>query len=208
LEYARKSETPVFFSSSSSVYGKNTKLPKIETDWLSPISPYAASKLSAEALCQAYAESFGLKISVLRLFNVYGPAQNPENVYAAVIPKWIRSAMKGDPIEVYGDGEQKRDFTFVDDVTSVMEDIMNKIDISIPPTNLAYGQSVSLNHILDIFKEYYGDIEVKYSAYRKGDIRDSESDTTKMMELKVGPSSPTAIKDGLLKTFKWFAKRQ
>jgi UDP-glucose 4-epimerase len=206
LEAARQSKTPILFSSSSSVYGKNVKLPKIETDWVAPISPYAASKLSAEALCQSFKESFNLRTSVFRLFNVYGPHQSAKSLYAAVIPKWIMAAKKGNPLEVFGDGEQKRDFTFVDDVTKVMEDVMNHVDEVIGPTNLAFGKPVTLNEILVVFREYFGDIEILYLPRRQGDIRDSESDPSKLLGLQIGPNEPTGIREGLLRTFEWFSK--
>jgi UDP-glucose 4-epimerase len=152
LEIARIRLTPVLFSSSSSVYGINKNLPKIEKDWLSPISPYAASKLAAEGLTMAYRESYGLPITIYRLFNVYGPHQNPESLYAAVLPKWIFAAFNNQPLVVFGDGEQRRDFTFVDDVISVFEkSIIAKHNIDYP-INLAFGNPVTLNQILNVYE--------------------------------------------------------
>jgi UDP-glucose 4-epimerase len=204
LEIARIRLTPVLFSSSSSVYGMNKNLPKIEKDWLSPISPYAASKLAAEGLTMAYRESYGLPITIYRLFNVYGPHQNPESLYAAVLPKWIFAAFNNQPLVVFGDGEQRRDFTFVGDVINVFEkSIIAKHNIDYP-INLAFGNPVTLNQILNVFKAYFGTIEVQYREIRNGDIRDSESNPKLLMNLHDSKLSQTTLESGLLKTFDWF----
>jgi len=207
LEIARSRLTPVLFSSSSSVYGMNKNLPKIEKDWLSPISPYAASKLAAEGFTMAYRESYGLPITIYRLFNVYGPHQNPESLYAAVLPKWIFAAFNNQPLVVFGDGEQRRDFTFVDDVISVFEkSIIAKHNIDYP-INLAFGNPVTLNQILEVFRAYFGTIEVQYREIRNGDIRDSESNPKSLMNLHESKLSQTTLEIGLLKTFDWFKHR-
>lgn len=207
LEIARINFTPVLFSSSSSVYGLNKNLPKIEKDWLSPISPYAASKLAAEGLTLAYRESYGLPTTIYRLFNVYGPYQNPESLYAAVLPKWIFAAFNNQPLVVFGDGEQRRDFTFVDDVISVFEkSITAKHNIDYP-INLAFGNPITLNQILDVFRAYFGTIEVEYKEVRNGDIRDSESDPKSLLSLHDSKLSQTTLESGLLKTFEWFKHR-
>lgn len=204
LEAARINLTPVLFSSSSSVYGLNDNLPKVEKDWLSPLSPYAASKLAAESLILAFRESYGLPISIYRLFNVYGPHQTSESVYAAVLPKWIFAAFNNQPLVVFGDGEQKRDFTFVDDVISVFEkSIKNNHNIDYP-INLAFGKPVTLNQILQIFKKYFGKIKVDYRDVRKGDIRDSESNPASLMNLHDHKLSQTPLESGLVSTFEWF----
>ena len=207
LEIARIRLTPVLFSSSSSVYGKNKNLPKIEKDWLSPISPYAASKLAAEGLTMAYRESYGLPTLIYRLFNVYGPQQNPESLYAAVLPKWIFAAFNNQPLVVFGDGEQRRDFTFVDDVISAFEkSIIAKHNIDYP-INLAFGNPVTLNQILNVFRAYFGTIEVQYREVRNGDIRNSESNPKSLMDLHDSKLSQTNLESGLLKTFEWFKHR-
>ena len=207
LEIARINLTPVLFSSSSSVYGLNKNLPKIEKDWLSPISPYAASKLAAESLTMAYRESYGLPTTIYRLFNVYGPYQNPKSLYAAVLPKWIFAAFNNQPLVVFGDGEQKRDFTYVDDVVSVFEkSITAKHNINYP-INLAFGNPVTLNQILSVFRAYFGTIEVQYNEVRNGDIRDSESNPKSLMNLHDSKLSQTTLESGLLKTFEWFKFR-
>jgi UDP-glucose 4-epimerase len=119
-EIARLRSIPIIFSSSSSVYGLNDKENKSEDEWLAPISPYAASKLSGEAIVAAYSRTFNFPTAVFRLFNVYGPGQRPEHQYSAVIPRWIWAAMRKDELMVYGDGETTRDFTYVDNVVDVL----------------------------------------------------------------------------------------
>ena len=119
LEAARESGAHVIFSSSSSVYGRNMQLPKEEKMWLGPMTPYAASKLSAESYVEAYGSSYELPVTILRFFNVFGPRQRPDHEYAAVIPKWIWLAMQGKPVDLYGDGTQSRDFTYVKTVVDI-----------------------------------------------------------------------------------------
>ena len=205
LESVKRKSIPIIFSSSSSVYGKNPKLPKIEKDWLSPISPYAASKLAAEAMTLAFRESYGIPTLVYRLFNVYGPKQNPDSLYAAVVPKWIFAAFKGEALVVYGDGEQKRDFTFVDDVVQILTNSIKEKHDSDYPVNLAFGNPVTLNEILGVFKSYFGGIKVEYKQIRKGDIRNSESNPATLSNLH-NNINKTPLEVGLVATFEWFKK--
>jgi UDP-glucose 4-epimerase len=204
LESVKKRSIPMIFSSSSSVYGKNPKLPKIEKDWLSPISPYAASKLAAEAMTLAFRESYGISTLVYRLFNVYGPKQNPDSLYAAVIPKWIFAAFKGEPLVVYGDGEQKRDFTFVDDVVQILSRSIRENHDADYPVNLAFGNPVTLNEIIGVFKSYFGGIKVEYKEIRKGDIRNSESNPKALSDLHNNQIKETPLEKGLIATFDWY----
>jgi UDP-glucose 4-epimerase len=204
LESVKKRSIPIIFSSSSSVYGKNPKLPKIEKDWLSPISPYAASKLAAEAMTLAFRESYGISTLVYRLFNVYGPKQNPDSLYAAVIPKWIFAAFKGEPLVVYGDGEQKRDFTFVDDVVQIFSRSIRENHDADYPVNLAFGNPVTLNEIIGVFKSYFGGIKVEYKEIRKGDIRNSESNPKALSDLHNNQIKETPLEKGLIATFDWY----
>lgn len=206
LEAAKSARLPIIYSSSSSVYGSNLKLPKNELDWQSPISPYGSFKASSEAMMMAYAKSYDLKINVFRLFNVYGPRQNPLGAYSAVVPRWTLSAFKNEPIKVFGDGNQKRDFTFVDDVNKVFLLTMAKSDFEMLPVNLAFGKPVTLNMMLEIFREYFPNLDVEYSSIRKGDIRDSESDPQKLKSL-VGDFEPTDLRVGLHTTFDWYKRK-
>lgn len=206
LESARIARVPIIYSSSSSVYGSNLKLPKEELDWQSPISPYGSFKSSSESMLMAYGKSYDLKINIFRLFNVYGPRQNPHGAYSAVIPRWIISAFRNEPITIFGDGNQKRDFTFVEDVNKIILLTMNKLESEMLPINLAFGNPVTLNEMVSIFKEFFPRLEVTYSDVRKGDIRDSESDPKKLMSY-IGDFAPTSLREGLHFTFNWYKKR-
>jgi UDP-glucose 4-epimerase len=206
LDEARKLDIPVIYSSSSSVYGSNLKLPKTELDWQSPISPYGSFKASSEAMMMAFSRSYNLRVSVFRLFNVYGPRQNPIGAYSAVIPRWTLSGFKKEPITVYGDGNQKRDFTFVADVNKILYKVMKSEESDPMPVNLAFGSPVTLNQMLDVFREYFSDLKVNYEEPRKGDIRDSESDPAKLNSI-IGDFKPTTLREGLLATFDWYKKK-
>ena len=204
LEIVQINLTPVLFSSSSSVYVLNKNLPKIEKDWFSRISPHVTSKLAAEGLTMAYWESFGLTTTIYRLANTYGHHQNLESLYAAVLTIWIFATFNIQPLVVFGEGEQKLDFTYTDDVLSVFEkSITVKHDIDFP-INLSFGHSVALIQVLNVFRAYFGRLEVQYREARNGDICDSESNPKSLMNLHDSKLSQTTIESGLLKTFEWF----
>ena len=131
LESARRNGSSVVFASSSSVYGRNRENPKNEVMWVSPMSPYAASKLAAESLVGSYGESYGMNVLSFRFFNVFGPWQRPDHVYAAVVPKWMWRAIHGQAVQVDGDGLQSRDFTSVHTVTDVLVDAIER-GVSLP----------------------------------------------------------------------------
>jgi len=175
LEAARVSGAHVIFSSSSSVYGRNMHLPKDESMWLGPMTPYAASKLSAEGYVQAYAAAYGVPITLLRFFNVFGPRQRPDHEYAAVLPKWIWLAMQGAPIDVYGDGSASRDFTYVDTVLDIAMTAMNEKVLTEGAMNLAYGNRIFLNETIEILKKHFPDLQVNYTGERLGDVKESQN---------------------------------
>ena len=191
LEAAREFGCHVVFSSSSSVYGSNTILPKAEDQVLRPLTPYAASKMSGEALMMAYGASYGLPVTNLRFFNVFGPWQRPDHIYSAVIPKWIWSGITGQKIEVYGDGNQSRDFTSVDTVTHVIHRALNEKIISAEPVNLALGNSITLNFLVEKLKEFFPNLQVEYKPPRSGDVYASQNDSSLLLKkfsgLKVKP---------------------
>lgn len=202
LEVARSKNIPIIFSSSSSVYGENTKLPKSEKDWLLPISPYAASKLACEGMFSGWANAYNMNVLVLRFFNVYGPFQRPDNPYAAVIPKWCLSILKDKNIKVYGDGEQIRDFTYVDDVVNVVINAIQSNVTSSSAINLAFGKKISLNEIIDLLRSINSDFEVNYLPPRLGDIRNSLSDGILIKE-KFPKVVSSDFKNNLATTFDW-----
>ena len=202
LEKSRIHNSHFIFASSSSVYGNNLDSPKNEKSWVSPISPYGASKLSGEAFSVSYANAFNLKISTFRFFNVFGPKQRPDHQYAAVIPKWINAALNNSELEIYGDGEQTRDFTYVDDLINCLEITIEKELNFKGVVNLAFGTRISLNEILQLLTYHFPNLKFKYLAERTGDIRDSKSDPTNLRKL-FGDLTHTTFEKALTETINW-----
>jgi len=202
LELARTHDSQFVFSSSSSVYGSNLKLPKNEQDWIQPLSPYAASKASAEALVMSYGASYGIPIALFRFFNIFGPWQRPDHVYSAVIPKWIWSAMQGEALNVFGDGSQTRDFTYIKTVVGILsETITNSINFP-GPINLAYGNSISLTNLIEQMKNYFPGLEVVYGDIRKGDVKDSQNNPH-LLASTFPSITPIAFEESLRLTVEW-----
>lgn len=202
LEVARKSGAHVIFSSSSSVYGRNMALPKDESMWLGPMTPYAASKLAAEGYVQAYSSAYGLPTTLLRFFNVFGPRQRPDHEYAAVLPKWIWLAMKGSPIDVYGDGSASRDFTYIDTVLDIAMMAMKERVITEGAMNLAYGNRIFLSETIEILKEYFPDLQVNYKPERLGDVRESQN-SPELLKKLFPTVVPKPFKSALAETVAW-----
>ena len=206
LEAARRSNAYVTFASSSSVYGTNTKLPKNEFDWTRPMSPYAVTKLGAEAYVLAYQRAYGLPSLAFRFFNVYGPRQAPGHAYAAVIPKFLDAAYSGSPLTVHGDGLQSRDFTFVDSVTAVLHSAVERRLTDGDPVNLAYGTNTTLMELIDLIQSRTGlDLDVEHVESRVGDVRASQADGIRIREL-FPDLEPVSLEAGLDKTVAWFAE--
>lgn len=165
----------VVFASSSSVYGDTPKLPKVETMPINPKSPYAITKATGELYCKVFEEIYELKTTALRYFNVFGPRQDPNSQYAAVIPKFITSIMKGESPTVYGDGTQSRDFTFVKNVVNA--NILAAESKETGNFNIACGRRIILNDLISMINELLGkDIEPEYVDPRPGDIKHSLAD--------------------------------
>ena len=183
LESARETGAHVFFSSSSSVYGRNTILPKDESMWLGPMTPYAASKLAAEGYVQAYGTAYEVPVTLLRFFNVFGPKQRPDHEYAAVLPKWIWKAMHNEPIEVFGDGSQTRDFTYIKTVVDICLDGMDRKVTHDGAINLAYGNRISLNTTIELLKKHFPELQVNYVSTRAGDVKDSQNSPVLLKKL-------------------------
>jgi len=205
LESARATGAAVAFSSSSSVYGSNLELPKSEKMWMAPLTPYAASKLSGEALVASYAASFGILAVTYRFFNIFGPWQRPDHDYAAVIPKWIWKLMHNQSIEVFGDGDQSRDFTYIDTVVSVLIQGMNKKVNHPNPVNLAFGSRITLNQCIDELKRKFPDLEVDYVPERAGDVRNSQNDPTLLNSI-FPQVKPVGFSEALENTYQWFVE--
>lgn len=203
LEAARSSGSHYIFSSSSSVYGSNMTLPKSEDMVLRPLTPYAASKMSGEALSLAYAKSYELPVSTFRFFNIFGPWQRPDHEYAAVLPKWISKCIKGDEIEIFGDGLQTRDFTYVGTVVNIILSCISKKILHPEPVNLAYGNDISLNQVLEIMKFNFPTLKVKYLPPRKGDVLHSKNDP-KLIKALYPDITLYKFEVSLQKTIDWF----
>jgi UDP-glucose 4-epimerase len=202
LEAARGSGSHVIFSSSSSVYGRNGQLPKDESMWLSPLTPYAASKLAAEGYVQAYGAAYDVPVTLLRFFNVFGPKQRPDHEYAAVLPKWIWKAMNNEAIDVYGDGSQTRDFTYVRTVLDVVDDALDRGVRTEGAVNLAYGNRISLLTTIDLLKAHFPELKVNFQGDRPGDVKNSQNDP--ILLKKLFPSVvPTEFEVALNETVNW-----
>lgn len=205
LEAARKGEVEhVIVASSSSVYGSNPALPKSEFDWTRPMSPYAVTKLASEGYAIAYSYSYGLKTLAFRFFNVYGPGQSADHAYAAVIPKFVDAALNGRPVEIHGDGQQSRDFTYVETVCAVISRAIERKVHAVDPVNLAYGTNTTLHELLDEIELRLGmQVGRRYVSARVGDVRRSQADNSVIR--KTFPEiDPTSLEKGLATTIEWF----
>jgi UDP-glucose 4-epimerase len=166
----------VISASSSSVYGANPTLPKSEDLATYPLSPYAVTKLATEAYTNAYETAFGLPTLAFRFFNVFGPYQRADHAYAAVIPRFVSAILRGEPVTVFGDGTQSRDFTSVHSVTDALTKAMLGKITSPIPVNLAFGTRVTLNELIDLLRRVHQqDFAVTFEASRKGDVPHSQA---------------------------------
>lgn len=208
LEVARDIRSKhIVVASSSSVYGGNPALPKRETDWTRPLSPYGASKLATEAYSLAYQTSYGLRTLAFRFFNVYGPNQRADHDYAAVIPRFVDAALRGQPLSIYGDGTQSRDFTYVESVCSALHASALKTIRHSQPVNLAFGTNTSLLELIQIIGgKLHRTLEVAYQDKRVGDVRASQADPSLFREL-LPAIEPATLDFGISKTIEWFMNR-
>ncbi|HVS37044.1 MAG TPA: SDR family oxidoreductase [Gemmataceae bacterium] len=197
----------VVYAASSSAYGNSARLPKRESDPTAPLSPYAAAKLAGENYCAAFSEVYGLETVRLRYFNVFGPRQTPDSPYAAVIPLFIRAMTAGQAPTVHGDGEQSRDFTFVEDVVQA-----NLLAASAPGVigrlyNVACGRRTSLLELIALLNELIGaNMAPVHAAPRAGDVKHSLADIERArQELKYRPT--TDMKEGLRRCLAWHQTR-
>ena len=174
----------VIFASSSSVYGANPVLPKTEEDQPLPISPYGVSKLSAEHYCRTFTTVYGLETVSIRLFNVFGPGQDPLSQYAAVVPRFISALASGNRPVVYGDGTQTRDFTYVEDVIEAFILAVEAPRAAGEIINVCAGREMSLLALLEILSDLLGtDAEPRFEPARPGEVRASHGVHTKARAL-------------------------
>ena len=204
LAALRSGVRKVIIASSSSVYGNNGAELQIEESAPSPLSPYALSKWMSELYAAQFARITSLETISFRYFNVFGPRQNLESKYAAVIPLFIRKLAEGDRPVIFGDGTQTRDFTFID---NIVEANLRAAQGSLPSgsiMNIATGTRTSLNELVNLLNEIFGSHqEPVYEPARLGDIKDSLADVSLSKDL-LGDYNLTAFREGLVKTARWF----
>ncbi|HEY0067370.1 MAG TPA: SDR family oxidoreductase [Flavisolibacter sp.] len=196
----------VVYAASSSTYGDHPGLPKIEDRIGNPLSPYAVTKYVNELYARVYANLYGLQLIGLRYFNVFGPRQNPQGPYAAVIPLFIKAVLDNEPPLINGDGEHSRDFTFVGNAVLANDcalftdnpEALNQV------YNIAYGEQTSLNGLFEMIKEVAGsDLAPRYGPERTGDVKHSLADISKARTL-LNYNPATNVKQGMKETFEWY----
>jgi nucleoside-diphosphate-sugar epimerase len=191
----------VVFASSSSVYGDSETLPKREGEEGRPLSPYALSKRVDEDLARVFHDCYGMELVGLRFFNVYGPRQRPDGPYAAVVPRFLHALRTGQPPTIYGDGEQRRDFTFVTDAVraALLAASADAAEAS-PGYNVAGGTPVTINELARCLREVVGGgPEAVHVPERDGDIRHSQADLSRAAR-DIGYSPTVRLLDGLART--------
>lgn len=196
----------VVIASSSSVYGDNPALPKQEEMCPRPLSPYAVSKLSAEQFCQTFWRIYGLETVALRYFNVFGPRQNPDSQYAAVIPKFVVALLAGEPLTVHGDGTQSRDFTYVDNVVQANLRACTAEGAPGRAFNVACGERYSLLDLIGELEAISGrTAHVVHTPSRVGDVPHSLADIRAAQEA-LGYAPDVDFASGLRRTVEWFVE--
>ena len=195
----------VIYAASSSAYGDQPTLPKIETMLPEPLSPYAGAKLMGEYYAQVFSRVYGLETISLRYFNVFGLRQNPASQYSGVISRFIDALMSGNTPIIYGDGEQSRDFTFVANVVDANIKAAQTSKGIGEIINTANGECISLNELLNVLKKITGkeDVEAEYQPERKGDVKHSQADNTRAKEW-LGYEKLIGLEEGLRKTIDWW----
>jgi len=209
LEAARRCQVRrVVYAGSSSAYGEPPSLPVVETMAPAPLSPYAVSKLAGEHYLRVYGRVFGVQTVTLRYFNVFGPRQDPNSQYAAVIPRFITAALEGRSPTVYGDGEQSRDFCFIDNVVEANLRAADAKGASGKVFNIACGTGTSLNRVLALLGEaLHRPIAAHYEPGRAGDVRHSLADISQAKTV-LGYTAAVNFVAGLGKTLAWFQEQR
>src|ERR1700754_2414544 len=195
----------VIYAASSSAYGDQPTLPKSENMLPDPLSPYAVAKLVGEYYCQVFTRCYGLETVSLRYFNVFGPRQDPGSQYSGVVSRFISALFSNEQPVIFGDGEQSRDFTYVDNVVEANFKASETVDGVGRVINIANGERVTLNQLLNQLKELMGktDVKIDYREPRVGDVRHSLADTT-MAKQFLGYEAKVGLRDGLQRTIDWW----
>jgi nucleoside-diphosphate-sugar epimerase len=192
------------YAASSSAYGDTEVLPKREDMIPTPLSPYALQKLVGEHYCMLYTSLFGLETVSLRYFNVFGPAQDPHSEYSAVIPAFIARLLSGQRLGVYGDGEQSRDFTYVENVVRANLLALEAANAAGKVFNIGCGTRITLNELIRLLEQILNvRAAVDYVASRPGDVRHSLADVNLARKI-LGYTPVVTIKEGLERTVEWF----
>jgi UDP-N-acetylglucosamine 4-epimerase len=214
LTAAREARIKTFvYASSSAVYGDSLELPKREAEIGNPLSPYGATKYMDELYAQVFGRCYGLRTVGLRYFNVFGPRQDPNGAYAAVIPKWIDALIHDEPVVIYGDGETTRDFCYIENIIQAnvlaacaSDDAINQV------YNVALNTSTTLNQLffalqklLEADYPHVGKVRPIYKPFRAGDIRHSQADIAKSQKL-LGYQPTHGIEDGLQAAVGWYVR--
>jgi UDP-glucose 4-epimerase len=189
-------------ASSAAIYGNNPAVPKIETMFPEPLSPYAVTKLDGEYYCDLFTRTTCLETTCLRFFNVFGPRQDPNSAYAAAVPIFIRKALDGEPLTIFGDGEQTRDFIYVKDIVAA-----NVFAATTPGVtgvfNVGYGASTTINHIAnEIIKAAGSASKIDHKPERAGDVKHSLASVEKLTTAGFRPVSN--LSEGLTATLRYF----
>ena len=192
------------YAASSSAYGDAPTSPKVETMPASPLSPYAVAKLTGEYYCSVFYKIYGLETVSLRYFNVFGPYQDPASQYAAAIPAFVTAILKGEPPTIYGDGEQSRDFTYIDNVVDANLLAARARQTQGEVINIACGQAVTVNEIIDMINNLLGkSVKPTYTPPRPGDVKHSLADITAAQNL-IDYKPNVSFNNGLRLAIDWY----
>ena len=195
----------VVYAASSSAYGDTPTLPKVETMPANPLSPYAIQKYTGEMYMRNFTQVYGLQTVALRYFNIFGPRQDPTSQYSAVIPKFITAYLEDKPPTIYGDGEQSRDFTYIDNVVHAnLSACVADDKCAGHVVNIACGERIDLNELAKVIREAIGsDKQPLHTENRVGDVKHSLADIGRAKEL-IGYEPKVLFADGIKKTIEWY----
>jgi UDP-glucose 4-epimerase len=194
------------YASTSAIYGNPETLPTDEDSPAMPLSPYAQAKLMGENFCRCHADAYGMQTVCLRYFNVFGPRQDPAGQYAAVVPLFIQKALAGEPVTIFGDGEQTRDFVYVGDVVRANMLAAAADGVFGAICNVARGTRHSINELLDTVRRLTGnDVEATHAPQRPGDVRHSGADISRARRV-LGYEPRIPLEEGLRRTIEAFCE--